>query len=252
VDVTKDSKTKAINGAEKIYHYVSMARPNPFIPPLISTLMAKEEIQVENVLQRYPLSNLQVVGVWTLRNKEIKAMVITPSMEGVVAGMGSQLGRRGGKIVAMDDNSITVREYSLASDGSHLYEDLKVWIEQQTPEKKEEKITLFSEKVGLPSNFGYGKKNYRNSPSWEKHHEDILKRLEDEKNDVFSPDDGRPSHQLEQNENQGSYDTRSSNMQGPSANQAYVPPPAAPTSAAAPAPQPPPPAAPAASGGGKK
>lgn len=191
VDVTKEVKVQRHRGKEHEYHYSSITKPNPFIPPLISTLMARLELPVESSMQKYSLAEIKLVGIWTLRNTSMRAMMITPNGEGGVMSKGSSIGRRGGKITEIDENSITVREFSLSSDGTRQYEDFKVWIEGTEP-KPEEKIIIHSEKAGLPNAFGYGKKNYTNSPTYEERHQDILKRLEEQKYNDIPSDDSRP------------------------------------------------------------
>lgn len=196
-DVTKEVAVENIISPEQEYHYISMAKPNPFIPPLVSSLMARLEIPIENSLQKFNLQDLKVVGIWTLRNTERKAMILTPTNEGVVVIIGSLLGRRGGKVTEIDDSSITVREFSLASDGTRQFEEAKIWIEEGEPQV-EDKIIMHSDKIGSPNQFGYGSKNYSNQATYEERHQDILKRLDEQQYENIRSDDGRPSFKTEQ------------------------------------------------------
>ncbi len=190
-DVTKSVNVSAISSIQPQYHYSSMNKVNPFVPPLISTLFKKEELPLETTLQRFQLSTLKVVGIWRLRNSQRKAMVLTPDNQGVVVTLDSLIGRRGGKVIDIEDKAITVREFSLASDGSRQYEDSKLWIENGQP-RIEDRIVIRSNKIGAPNRMGYGKENYLNSPEYEKNHQELLRKLDEERfNDVPS-DDNRP------------------------------------------------------------
>ncbi|MBI2603410.1 MAG: pilus assembly protein PilP [Deltaproteobacteria bacterium] len=176
-EVTTKVEVREIVGLQSDYHYSSMSKPNPFVPPLLSTLLAKVELPIVSVLQKYPLWELNVVGVWILRNGERKAMVMTPGNEGVVVTLGDSIGQRGGKIVEIGEKYATVREFSLASDGTRQFEDFKLWLEgeQALPE---DKIIIRASKLGLPNQFGYGKHNYLKSENYEERRKDILDQAE--------------------------------------------------------------------------
>lgn len=181
-DVTEDTDISGVLGIDTEYHYESSAKLDPFIPPLISSLVAKAVIDVISPLQRFNLFELKLVGVWVLRNNEKKAMIMTPKMEGVVVGVGDPLGKRGGKIVKISDKHVVTREFSLAADGVRKYQDFNLWLENDKPSKKSENIIL-SKKIGLPTNFGYGKKPLVKS---KKTKEDILDSLNKQKKDKES------------------------------------------------------------------
>ena len=191
VDVSKDVQVSAYVAPVKEYHYLSLSKPSPFIPPMLSTLMASEEIPIESSLQKSPSEELKLVGVWTLKNGERKALVMTPSNEGVVVTKGTLIGIRGGDVESIDEDHLTVREYSLASDGSHQSEASEIWLEGSEAPAPENNV-LQSEKVGVPNAFGYGKKNYTKSPTYDTKHADILKRLDEQKNEA-PIDDDQPS-----------------------------------------------------------
>jgi hypothetical protein len=159
----------------------------------VSSLLAKVELEIKNPLQRYPIESLKVVGIWTLSNKNMKAMIATPDGEGTVVTQGYLIGNRGGKIQSLDENSLTIREFSLSSDGSRQYEDSVLWMENMQPlEEMENKIVIRSDRAGVPNDYGYGNKNYYNSNTYEKKHEDVLKRLEEQKSDEIDSDENRP------------------------------------------------------------
>ncbi len=198
--VTNEATIRDVEIKVPDYHYISMAKPNPFIPPLVSSLIAKTSIPIDSSLQRFPLLDLSLVGIWTLRNGIKKGLVMTPQNEGVVVGLQSSIGKRGGKITAIDESSMTVREFSLASDGSRQYEDQKIWLTQdaQATKKEADSYDLHSEKIGQPNRFGYGEKNYLNSPTYEKYHKEIQHRLQNYKQEEAVIDESRPKIRIEE------------------------------------------------------
>jgi len=175
------------------YHYASMSEPNPFVPPLLSTLMARLIIPIDSILQKYSLTDLKVVGIWTLRDLETRAMIMTPDGQGVVVKPGSFIGRRGGQVAFIDQVSVGIREFSLASDGTRMYEDEQIYIEEGEPQYHETEIIMNSDKVGLPNRFGYGKKNYMNSPTYDERHRVLERQLEKERAKLENTDETRPS-----------------------------------------------------------
>ena len=58
-EVTDQVLVRDIDIKEEDYHYISMSKPNPFIPPLVSTLFAKVAVPIESSLQQYPLIALK-------------------------------------------------------------------------------------------------------------------------------------------------------------------------------------------------
>lgn len=146
-DVTSEVSVREIIPVDQEYHYVSMAKPNPFVPPLISAFLAKEAVPIESSLQKYPLQLLMVVGIWSLKNGIKKALIMTPESEGIVAIIGKSIGRRGGKIVAIRDDSILVREFSLASDGSRQYEESTLWLEGKKEEPEDKELVIRADTI---------------------------------------------------------------------------------------------------------
>lgn len=164
------------------YHYNSMLKTDPFIPPKLSSLMAVLERPLESVLQRHKLTDLKVVGIWKLRNGKRKAMISLPSGEGVIVKEGSLIGFRG-KVEAIEKEHILVRQFILLSDGSRDHEDFQLWLEGNAPQE-EWKVYSRSDRVGMPTDFGYGEKNYTNSPSY---FERRKKLLEEESKQKYTP-----------------------------------------------------------------
>ena len=92
---------------------------------------------------------------------------------------------------------MTVREFSLASDGSRQYEDMKLWIESETATAPDH-LTIRSEKVGVPNRFGYGNQNYLNSTTYESYHQELLKRLKERKPEEIIPEAMSPKVMLDE------------------------------------------------------
>lgn len=173
------------------YHYSSMNKPNPFIPPTINSLLKSEILPVESELQKFPLSEFKIVGIWSLRNTEMRAMMLTPTGQGIVAENGNKIGRRGGKIVEIDEKSVLVREYSLNSEGERQYEETRLWIED-VQDKPEDHILIQSMRAGRPNNFGYGQKNYYNSPHYEERRKDVLENMKNQIEEI-DVEESRPN-----------------------------------------------------------
>lgn len=153
-DVTNQTEVKDITEHVNEYRYASFEKPDPFIPPLISTHLAKIEIPIISVLQRFHITELRVVGIWSLESKERKALVMTPKNEGVIVKIGSSIGNRGGKIIQISYDTVKVREFTLAPDGTRVFEDFELWLGSKTPDKNN-KIIIESRPVKqltLPNN----------------------------------------------------------------------------------------------------
>lgn len=127
-DITKQTKVEDIIPSAKEYSYVSFNKPSPFIPPLLSSNMKGSETSLVSVLQRQRIDQIQVVGIWTLENMERKALVITDEDEGVIVAVGDLIGKKGGKIVAIEPDHIKIREFNRAPDGTRQFEDIEKWL----------------------------------------------------------------------------------------------------------------------------
>jgi Tfp pilus assembly protein PilP len=124
------------------YRFAAFGRQDPFIPPIITQQLAAEqaidplEIPIVSPLQRFDLDRLQVVGIWQLPSGERKAMVLTPnrSAQGIIVKNGDPIGNRGGKIVDIGAQVITVREFMLAPDGTRQFEDQQMLMGGRDPD----------------------------------------------------------------------------------------------------------------------
>jgi Tfp pilus assembly protein PilP len=133
------------------YHYASFGRSDPFVPPMPhfeaiegERLVDNLEIPIVSPLQRYAISSLNVVGIWQTAAGERKAMILTPEgrSQGIVVKVGDPIGDRGGKIMDIGTEDITVREFSLAPDGTRQFEDRKMLIGRTKPEAQKEKLVF--------------------------------------------------------------------------------------------------------------
>lgn len=145
------NKTLQKNPAKKIrvediveplseYRYAAFGKGDPFIPPLmteevVSKVINAVEIPLLSPLQQFELRDLSLVGVWQLANGERKAMIMTPSgaadsTQGIIVRGGDPVGKRGGRILAIGDNFLTVREFQLGEDGTRQFSDQQMFMGQ--------------------------------------------------------------------------------------------------------------------------
>jgi Tfp pilus assembly protein PilP len=134
VDMGSSVKIREIVEPSGEYSYASFGRPDPFIAP--ASLMDPgtnagaaapltpegSEIKIISPLQRYPLTDLNVKGVWQLSSGETRAVVMTPKGEGVVVKEGDPISS--GKVLNIKREQLTVRLYRLRADGVREYEDV--------------------------------------------------------------------------------------------------------------------------------
>lgn len=138
VDMGNSVKIREIVEPSGEYSYASFGRPDPFTAP--AALMDPganagatppftpegSEIKIVSPLQRYPLSDLNVKGVWQLSSGETRAVILTPKGEGVVVKEGDPISS--GKVLSIKREQLTVRLYRLRSDGVREYEDVAMKI----------------------------------------------------------------------------------------------------------------------------
>lgn len=110
------------------YHYAGFGKPDPFQPPLSVRAIVHDavEIPIVSPLQRYGLKDLRLVGVWARTNGVRKALVLTPTMEGIIIKVGDLVGSGGGKVMAIGDSTVVVREFLIANDGTRQFSDVRL------------------------------------------------------------------------------------------------------------------------------
>ena len=86
-------------------------------------------------LQRYPLEQLHVKGIWLLDDGTKKAIVMTPSQEGVIVKVGDPISA--GKILDIKKNRIVVRQYKIRRDGAREYDDEDLYLGPSSADRKQ-------------------------------------------------------------------------------------------------------------------
>ncbi len=137
IDVGRSVKIREIMEPSGEYSYASFGRPDPFMQPEISMDPAMgdgtqgfnpmgKEIAITSPLQRYPLSDLNIKGVWQLSSGQTRAVVLTPKNEGVVVKEGDPISS--GKVLSIKRDQLVARLYRLRADGVREYEDVTMKI----------------------------------------------------------------------------------------------------------------------------
>ncbi|MFK7823515.1 MAG: pilus assembly protein PilP [Oligoflexales bacterium] len=158
-EVTKDVNIKNIVSVSDDYTYASFGRPDPFVPPLLSSHITQLEIPIVSLLQKYRLDELRVVGIWTLENNARKALMTSSNDEGVIVSIGDHAGNRGGKIIAIEPDVVKVREFTLAPDGTRQFNDRELWLGDEMPER-EEKLFIKSTNKPLDDEASYSGQDF--------------------------------------------------------------------------------------------
>jgi Tfp pilus assembly protein PilP len=116
------------------YHYAGFGRPDPFQPPVSVQAVVPDavEIPIVSPLQRYPLKELKLVGVWMRAQGDRKALVMTPANEGIIVKAGDPVGSGGGKVLSIGDSWMLVREFLLAEDGTRQFTDSRIIFESKS------------------------------------------------------------------------------------------------------------------------
>ena len=108
----------------KAYKFSLLDDEDPFVPNVQITdfeLEVESSQSSQNIigyveeLQRFPISDLLLSGVWET-DGEFKALVITPDNKGHIVSVGDYLGVDSGKILAITKKGIKIRKISYDSD----------------------------------------------------------------------------------------------------------------------------------------
>lgn len=113
------------------YHYAGFGKPDPFSPPVFVRSIVPDavEIPIVSPLQRFPLTDLKLAGVWARGAGEKKALVLTPTQEGIIVKVGDMVGNGGGRIMSIAENSVVIREFLIANDGTRQFADSSLTFE---------------------------------------------------------------------------------------------------------------------------
>ncbi|NDE13390.1 hypothetical protein EBZ80_00460 [bacterium] len=134
-ELPSDARVEDIVEPSADYHYAGFGKADPFQPPVTVKSIVPDavEIPIVSPLQRHPLSALKLVGVWARSPGERKALLMTPGMEGIIVRVGDLAGNGGGKVVAIDEVSVVVREFLIANDGTRQFSDVRLVFDAKTP-----------------------------------------------------------------------------------------------------------------------
>lgn len=137
-DITDGVRVEDIIEPPSDYRYAAFGKPDPFVPPLVTQVERIDvvdapgaiEIPIVSMLQKHELSTLRIVGIYSVHSGERKALVMTPdgSQAAVSVKIGDPIGNRGGKVLAIGVSAVTVREFTLAADGTRQYDDLEMFL----------------------------------------------------------------------------------------------------------------------------
>jgi Tfp pilus assembly protein PilP len=133
------------------YQYAAFGKADPFVPPILSyeedNVAGSVEIPIVSPLQQFKLIDLKLVGVWQMSDGARKGMVITPTgnisvAQGIIIQNGDPIGNKGGKIIGVGEDYITVREFMLAPDGTREFEDSQMFMGSRTTDAVTGTITF--------------------------------------------------------------------------------------------------------------
>ncbi len=116
------------------YHYAGFGKADPFQPPFAIKAIVPDavEIPIVSPLQRFALKDLKLVGVWARASGERKALVMTPTMEGIIVKVGDLVGSGGGKVMSISESAVLVREFLIANDGTRQFSDVRLIFADKT------------------------------------------------------------------------------------------------------------------------
>ena len=135
-------------GPQSHYNYSAVKRHNPFVPSIVTRNQRRAvelgsndvEIPILSPLQVFSLSQLVVIGVWASESKGWRAIIQTPSSQGIEVGLGDPAGNSGGRVMAISEESVLVREFKVRADGGREYKDVLLSIGVSAADNSEEVV----------------------------------------------------------------------------------------------------------------
>jgi hypothetical protein len=94
------------------YLYSQSNKIDPFLPMSLK----KTSVRGLSRLQDFSVDELELVG--TVFGGEISALIMTPDKEGVLSKIGDRVGKKGGRIIAISNDKVVVREPLVGVGGS--------------------------------------------------------------------------------------------------------------------------------------
>ncbi len=124
------------------YKYSGSRKKNPFIPQVVIGRAGQQkdlnpndvEIPIINPLQSFAVNQLSVIGVWEGDDGVWKALIQTPTNQGIETKLGDPAGNSGGRIMTITPDSVVVREFSVRADGTREYRDKPLYMGSDKPQ----------------------------------------------------------------------------------------------------------------------
>ena len=146
--VTQGVRVEDIIEPTSDYQYSAGRKKNPFIPDLVRRRSAiqKElspndvEIPIINPLQSFALNQLAVIGVWEGGDHIWKALIQTPTNQGIETKLGDPAGSSGGRIMSINPDAVVVREFKVRVDGTREYRDVPLYMGSDKPRDSDEVV----------------------------------------------------------------------------------------------------------------
>ncbi len=140
-DLTGGVRVEDIVEPSSDYQYSASRRRNPFLPDVARTrsLGQRElspndvEIPIINPLQSFELRQLAVIGVWEGSDHVWKALIQTPTNQGIETKLGDPAGNSGGRIMSISTDAVIVREFKVRTDGTREYHDVPLYMGSDKP-----------------------------------------------------------------------------------------------------------------------
>ncbi len=110
------------------YHYDSFQLADPFVRDGNYQRSPGGAGNEANSLKGFPLADYSLVGTWTAKDGLRKALILTPSEEGVIVKVGDSIGDRQGTVITIKDDSLMVRQNITTSAGVGIFEDFQFLI----------------------------------------------------------------------------------------------------------------------------
>ena len=147
-NVTKGVRVEDIIEPSADYQYSGSRKKNPFIPALVMGrgAAAKDvnpndvEIPIINPLQSFAANQLSVIGVWEGDDRVWKALIQTPTNQGIETKLGDPAGNSGGRVMSISPDAVVVREFTVRADGTREYRDIPLYMGSDKPLAADEDV----------------------------------------------------------------------------------------------------------------
>ncbi len=174
--VSFESAEKILESPEE-YSYAAFDSDDPFDPPVVNIEVnaigqkndpilssTSVEIAIKSPLQT-ELKKLKIAGVWRKGSGDRKALIMAPELGhnarkiGVVAEVGDPMGIAG-KIIAIEDDYVIVREFKFEKDGTRTASDTTMYIDPPNQNNMNKVIRFTDGKYSISEKDTKGNKIY--------------------------------------------------------------------------------------------